>query len=86
MNETHLDHQKLWQELEHLRPAGLPETINQRLNQALMAILSEPETEKYLSGLGIISARSSPAEFQRFVQEQIALWARLSKDSGREIT
>jgi len=69
-----------------LRPAGLPETINQRLNQALMAILSEPETEKYLSGLGIISARSSPAEFQRFVQEQIALWARLSKDSGREIT
>ena len=67
-------------------PAGLPEAITQRLNQTLVAILSEPETEKYLSGLGILSARSSPAEFKRFVQEQITLWARLSKDSGLEMT
>lgn len=67
-------------------PAGLPEAITQRLNQTLVAILSESETEKYLSGLGILSARSSPAEFKRFVQEQITLWARLSKDSGLEMT
>ncbi len=67
-------------------PAGLPKAITQRLNQTLVAILSESETEKYLSGLGILSARSSPAEFKRFVQEQITLWARLSKDSGLEMT
>lgn len=66
-------------------PAGLPEPITRRLNQALVGILSEPETEKYLSNLGILGARSSPQEFKHFVQEQIALWARLSKDSGLEI-
>ncbi len=67
-------------------PAGLPDAITQRLNQTLVAILSEPETQKYLSNLGILSAQSSPAEFKRFVQEQIALWARLSKDSGLEMS
>lgn len=67
-------------------PAGLPEAVTQRLNQALVAILSDAETEKYLSSLGILSAKSSPAEFKRFVHEQIVLWERLSKDSGLEMT
>lgn len=67
-------------------PAGLPDAITQQLNQALVAILATPETDRYLSALGILGARSSPAEFRQFVQQQIALWARLSRDSGLEMT
>ena len=66
-------------------PAGLPEAVTQRLNQALVAILATPATQKYLSDLGILGAHSSPDEFRQFVQQQIALWARLSRDSGLEM-
>ncbi|RJG03309.1 Bug family tripartite tricarboxylate transporter substrate binding protein [Noviherbaspirillum sedimenti] len=63
-------------------PAGMPPDVTRRLHDAFAKALAEPDTEKFLAGMGMITAGASPAEFGAYVQDQIKVWGRLTKDAG----
>jgi len=63
-------------------PAGMPPEVTRRLSQAFTKAVTDPATEKFLADLGMITTSSSPEAFQAFVQDQIKLWGRLTRESG----
>jgi tripartite-type tricarboxylate transporter receptor subunit TctC len=61
-------------------PKGTPKPIIDKLNQALAAALDDPATVKRLSDLGydvVPAEQRSPAYFNRFFQDEVALWAKV---------
>jgi putative tricarboxylic transport membrane protein len=65
-------------------PAGTPKEIVARLNAEMRRIVESPEVKSKLGTAGFDAFSSAPGELDAFVQEQLALWTRLIKDSGIE--
>lgn len=63
-------------------PAGLSADVRQRLNTAFTDAVTDPQTQAYFAGLGMIATRSSPEAFQAFVQDQVREWGRLTQEAG----
>jgi tripartite-type tricarboxylate transporter receptor subunit TctC len=63
-------------------PARLPEAIVQRLNDVTLKALARPETKEKFALIGTDVAPMPPAEFGRFIQSEVANWARLVKLAG----
>jgi tripartite-type tricarboxylate transporter receptor subunit TctC len=63
-------------------PAKLPDAIVQRLNDVNMKALAKPETREKFALIGTDVAPMAPAEFGRFIQAEVANWARLVKLAG----
>ncbi|MDB5847975.1 MAG: hypothetical protein JWP29_1727 [Rhodoferax sp.] len=63
-------------------PAGMQAEVVQKINQAFLKALTDPETEKFFAGMGMIAAGSAPDVFQAYVLDQIKLWGRLTKEAG----
>ncbi len=62
-----------WQGL--IAPAGLPEPIVSRLNSEVRRILKEPATIERLHAFGNEPRPSSPEEFQKRIESDIAKWS-----------
>ena len=60
-------------------PAGLPQPIVQRLHDANMKALGRQETKDKFALIGTDVAPMSPAELGKFIQSEVANWARLVK-------
>src|SRR5256885_977086 len=65
-------------------PAKLPEPIVQRLHEANMKALAKPEVKDKFALVGTDVAPMSPAELGRFIQSEVAHWAKLVKLAGIE--
>ena len=64
-------------------PAGTSPAIVDRLNAEITAILRRPETWQSLSRDGFEPVpANSPAEFGRYLREEITRWSRLVKDAS----
>jgi tripartite-type tricarboxylate transporter receptor subunit TctC len=63
-------------------PADMPADITRRLHEAFAKALAEPDSVKFLGDIGMIAAGATPTEFSAFVQDQIKVWGRLTKDAG----
>jgi tripartite-type tricarboxylate transporter receptor subunit TctC len=63
-------------------PAKLPAPIVQRLNDVTMKSLANPQTREKFAQIGVDIAALAPAEFGRFIQAEVANWARLVKLAG----
>ncbi|MCK8785931.1 tripartite tricarboxylate transporter substrate binding protein [Roseomonas sp. NAR14] len=63
-------------------PAGLPEAIVARANQALNASLRLPATGAKLRQLGFLPFARTPAEFTRYVREQLQVWGERVRIAG----
>ena len=63
-------------------PASTPDAIQQRLYNELAAQFKSPDISKRLSSLGAEVNTMPPAEFARFVREEIRKWAPVVKASG----
>jgi tripartite-type tricarboxylate transporter receptor subunit TctC len=55
-------------------PGGTPPTIVNRLNVAFRECLSSPETRDRLTKLGADVEIGTPAEFERMLADELALW------------
>lgn len=60
-------------------PAGTPQAILARLNEATGRILNEPEMQQRLRAEGRESAHSTPEEFQRVIARDIAKYSKVVK-------
>lgn len=65
-------------------PAGMPAAVTRKLNDEINKAIGTPELQKRLSGEALDVMPMTPGQFGRFMQADIAKWAKLAKD--RNIT
>ena len=65
-----------------MAPAKLPEPIVQRLHETNMKALAKPAVKEKFATVGTDVAPMNPAEFARFIQAEVAHWAKLVKLAG----
>ena len=65
-------------------PAKMPADIVKRLNDEINKAIATPELKQRLSGEALDPMPMTPAEFGKFMEADIARWAKLAKD--RNIT
>lgn len=65
-----------------LAPAGTPAAIIGQLNRELVAIMRDPEMQKWLESQGAEAATGTPEEFAAFIRRDQAKWAKVVKDTG----
>jgi tripartite-type tricarboxylate transporter receptor subunit TctC len=66
-------------------PAGVPRPIVDKLNAEVLAVLAEKDVQEKLANIGFeVWPSGSPAEFAKYVADQLALWTRLIHDAGIE--
>ncbi|MGQ0650977.1 MAG: Bug family tripartite tricarboxylate transporter substrate binding protein [Betaproteobacteria bacterium] len=63
-------------------PARTPAEVVQKLNDATMAALAKPEVRERFATLGTDVAPMGPAELGKFIQAEVANWAKLVKLAG----
>jgi len=64
-------------------PAGVPRAIVDRVNAEVMKVLQAPDIVKKLEEIGIDAAKpNSPAEFAKFMQDDVARWKKVVLDAG----
>jgi tripartite-type tricarboxylate transporter receptor subunit TctC len=65
-----------------MAPKNTPPAIVNRLNAEITKIASDPETVQSWAKKGATAMKMSPAEFTKFMNEDIAKWAHIVKISG----
>ncbi|MBX6376261.1 MAG: tripartite tricarboxylate transporter substrate binding protein, partial [Acetobacteraceae bacterium] len=73
----------VWQGL--LAPAGTPAPVVARLNTEIVAALRSPDLRARLDQLGVEAIGSSPEEFARFLNAELARWGEAVRRSGARI-
>ena len=63
-------------------PAGTPQPIIARLNQAIVKSLKVPELVKQLSGVGLEPRSSTPEALGTLLRNETAKWSRIIKAAG----
>lgn len=68
-----------------LLPAGTPRPIVERLHAEVTRIMKLPEVVERFAALGAEPAYSTPAEFTRFIGDEIAKYAAIVKETGARV-
>jgi tripartite-type tricarboxylate transporter receptor subunit TctC len=66
-------------------PGGTPREIVQRFNQALTRIMTRPEMQERVRAEGNEPAYSTPEEFGRLIERDIALWAKVVREGNIKV-
>jgi tripartite-type tricarboxylate transporter receptor subunit TctC len=61
-------------------PAAVPDAIVNRVQQAVVKILKDPDILKRLTAEGAAPVGNSPAEFDAYVRAEIATWAKVIRE------
>jgi tripartite-type tricarboxylate transporter receptor subunit TctC len=56
-----------------------------KVNAAVADVVSRPDVAKRLADLGVAVEKMSPAEFTKFVSDQVTEWAQEVKASGARL-
>jgi tripartite-type tricarboxylate transporter receptor subunit TctC len=65
-----------------MAPAGTPKPVIDRLNGEITKIVNRPDVRKSWQEQGAIPMSMSPGEFERYLNADIAKWAKVVKISG----
>ena len=65
-----------------IAPAGVPKTIVERISSEVAKIVREPAMRERLASDGYEAVGNTPAEFEQFMREEIARWAKVIADAG----
>jgi tripartite-type tricarboxylate transporter receptor subunit TctC len=65
-----------------MAPKGTPPEIVRRLNAEITTIVGRPDVREEWSRQGAVAMKMSPAEFGRYIVDDIAKWERIVKISG----
>ncbi|MBI1965688.1 MAG: tripartite tricarboxylate transporter substrate binding protein [Betaproteobacteria bacterium] len=63
-----------------LAPAGTPEAAIDRLHAGVVKILAAPELKQRLAAEGAIAVGNTPAQFDRFIRDEIGKWAKIIRE------
>ena len=62
-----------------MAPRGLPQDVSDRVYRELATVLAQPDVKQRLEGLGAIVSPKPPAEFARFIDQEIEKYALIAK-------
>jgi tripartite-type tricarboxylate transporter receptor subunit TctC len=65
-----------------LAPAGTPHAIVERLSTEVAKVVKDPEIQKRFTQLGIEPVGSTPEEAGKFLQDEVAKWAKVIQAAG----
>ena len=65
-----------------LAPAGTPADIIDKLNAAIVKVLSLPATKERFAAIALETAPSTPAQFADYIREDFARWTKVVKDAN----
>jgi tripartite-type tricarboxylate transporter receptor subunit TctC len=68
-----------------LAPAGTPRPIIEKINAEVRKALQSPDIQQRLAADGSESVGSSPEEFGKFIQVEIAKWGKAVKAAGARV-
>lgn len=68
-----------------LVPAGTPEEIVAKLNEALVEVINSEEVHDRLVGLGATPAPTTPDEYRALIEENVERWATLVDEMNVEL-
>jgi tripartite-type tricarboxylate transporter receptor subunit TctC len=68
-----------------LAPQGTPREIVQKLSTTIARVLSAPEARKLMASAGVDVATSTPEEFDRLLQAELARWGQVVRDTGASV-
>jgi tripartite-type tricarboxylate transporter receptor subunit TctC len=68
-----------------LAPSGTPRAIVIRVNADINRVLQQPEIRERFSGLGLAPVGGTAAAFSDFFKQEIARWAKVTKEAGVKI-
>lgn len=63
-------------------PKDTPPDIVERLNKEINAGLADPKTRKRLTDLGCLIVEGSPADFSKFINDEIEKWTKVVRTAG----
>ena len=63
-------------------PKGLPANVKARLQPALINAIKHPDTVKKFNEIGFEVVGNSPAEFDRFLNDELARWKQVVEQGG----
>ncbi len=63
-------------------PGGTPRPIVDRLQQEVARALAQPDVKERFANLGVVPGGGSPGEFDRYLREQIAAYAKIVKEAN----
>jgi tripartite-type tricarboxylate transporter receptor subunit TctC len=66
-------------------PAGTPRAIVDKIQREVVAMYADPVIAEKLEKAGIITATSTPEEFDAFVRKELYRWGQVFKDSGIQL-
>ena len=66
-------------------PAGTPADVVNALNAALRNALATTDARETLTRFGLVPSGSTPAEFARFIETEIARWEKVIQASGAKV-
>lgn len=68
-----------------LAPAGTPDEIVRRLNAAIVKIVHSPDIRAKLAARGAEAVGDSPEQFGKYLEAEVAKWAKVVKASGAKL-
>jgi len=66
-------------------PAGTPMDVVEKVNKAVNEVVAQPDVARRLADLGVAPDAMTPAQFTKFVNEQVSDWAPAVKASGARL-
>ena len=61
-------------------PAGTPQPVIDKLNREMNTIFAMDDVKKVFAQQGVVPDGGTPAQFQRFIDSQMALWKKVVQD------
>jgi tripartite-type tricarboxylate transporter receptor subunit TctC len=68
-----------------MAPAATPKPVVAKLNAEINKVLRRPEVKKAWAEQGVVPLVMSPAEFDKYLREDIAKWAKVVQVSGAKV-
>jgi tripartite-type tricarboxylate transporter receptor subunit TctC len=68
-----------------MAPAGTPKPIVDKLNAEIVKVLKRPEVQQAWAKQGAVPMIMTPAEFEKYLRDDIEKWARVVKLSGAKV-
>jgi len=65
-----------------LAPAGTPQSIIEKLNSDVKAVVADPEVREKLIGQGAVPQSTTPAELQKLIDADLARYGKIIREKG----
>ena len=66
-------------------PRGIPADVEAQLQAAMKRVLDAPDTRDKLVAQGVEIANATPAQLATLLNEDLARWAKIVKESGATV-